>query len=127
MIRTFKEVKVELADRHLAQKIRDKFKSSLSMEFKHIAMRETVRQRHEDNRFEDERPILPHDLHIYQSHHILPVQLGGTNDLDNLAWVHPRLHRKIHLYINVQTVGIVPGEKRVIKLPIKAGMIWTPN
>lgn len=61
----------------------------------------------------------------YQVHHRVPLDGGGTNDLDNLMLVKQNPY---HLALsNAQrelTSGMVPGEKRVIEFPIPDSFLY---
>lgn len=49
-----------------------------------------------------------------QMHHIVPLGLGGTNDLFNLTNLYPRPHRDVHLFIDKQiAIGL-----EIIEIPL---------
>lgn len=63
-------------------------------------------------------------LQRHETHHILPVRLGGDNKNDNLALVEPSLHIALHGFIENQTRGMEVGDKRDIDIPCMRGVIW---
>jgi hypothetical protein len=62
-----------------------------------------------------------------EKHHIRPLSLGGTNDLDNFAVVEKNLHKAIHTYINAQLGPDMDSGKRIIMIPHhpENRIVWT--
>lgn len=63
-------------------------------------------------------------LQRHETHHILPVKLGGDNKNDNLVLVDPNLHIALHGFIENQIGGMEVGDKREIDIPYMRGAIW---
>ncbi|MEK4224827.1 T7SS effector LXG polymorphic toxin [Bacillus sp. FSL R7-0718] len=61
----------------------------------------------------------------YQVHHKLPLDDGGTNDMDNLILIkNDPYHKAITNEQNSLTKGLVPGETKKINWPIPNGEIY---
>ena len=54
-------------------------------------------------------------LASFEIHHIVPLSLGGTNSLDNLALVEPKLHKQIHRIIESQENILTNRQIRELK------------
>ncbi|MGE0190255.1 MAG: HNH endonuclease signature motif containing protein [Steroidobacteraceae bacterium] len=60
----------------------------------------------------------------FEIHHIVPISFGGSNiPEENLALVHPKLHKRIHRFIEFQ------GEfdfdsKSIVRIPVFTGLVW---
>ncbi len=61
-------------------------------------------------------------MHAWQVHHMVPVALGGGNEL--LALMRPDPHSFLHRFLDAQTLGMVPYESRTILIPICKGIVW---
>lgn len=61
----------------------------------------------------------------FDLHHILPLSLGGSNDLSNLALVYRPFHKAIHRYVEQQG-ELKVGEAREIRIPCSesACRVW---
>jgi len=70
------------------------------------------------------RAVRCQDSWNFEVHHIIPLHLGGSIGWSNLAMVDHDLHVEIHKYINRQTHGMKPYEKRHIIIPIYNGRLW---
>ena len=57
-------------------------------------------------------------------HHIVPISLGGSNDVSNLALLHKDFHAWVHLYIDHQLHGLRYNEWTAIWLPRWHETIW---
>lgn len=56
----------------------------------------------------------------YSIHHLVPLSLGGSNTLDNLALMLDEEHQALHArVIAPQTDGMRPGESRNVSLPVE--------
>ena len=118
----YKIVSVVLVKREQADLVRREYiKNQVGKDFRDHAIRECVMEGRETN----EHPCLPLDLYTYQVHHIVPISLGGTNNIRNLALVEPNVHHEIHRSIGWEISGLQRGERRTVRLPIRAGLIWT--
>lgn len=62
----------------------------------------------------------------YQVHHIVPRELGGGNDFNNLALVRGPFHKLIHKYIDRQH-RMKFGETGELLIPRLPGKVWTYN
>ncbi|MCT6513148.1 T7SS effector LXG polymorphic toxin [Bacillus subtilis] len=61
----------------------------------------------------------------YQVHHKLPLDDGGTNDMDNLILIkNDPYHKAITNEQNSSTKGLTPGETKKINWPIPNGEIY---
>ncbi|MEC2275218.1 T7SS effector LXG polymorphic toxin [Bacillus subtilis] len=61
----------------------------------------------------------------YQVHHKLPLDDGGTNDMDNLILIkNDPYHKAITNEQNSLTKGLTPGETKKINWPIPNGAIY---
>ena len=62
-----------------------------------------------------------------EKHHILPISLGGTNDISNFAVVEKNLHKAIHTYISAQLWPDMDSGKRIILIPHhpENRIVWT--
>ena len=121
MLTVFKRTLVELIAPQKARLVRKRF-SGISRDFKNYALAQCMANAQNDN---GETPCFREELGEFQTHHILPVSLGGGNEFENLAWVHPRLHEEIHQNINEQIQGMRVGDKRYIMLPMMNRLIWS--
>ena len=116
----FRPTLVRLVPKDEAMAIRQAFRQ-VSADFKNHAMRITTTEARE---YGGDRECLPERLETYQTHHIVPVALGGGNAFDNLAWVDPVLHNWFHNFMADQTRGMKAGDERQITIPVKRGLIW---
>ncbi|GLZ63372.1 hypothetical protein Bamy02_04250 [Bacillus amyloliquefaciens] len=65
------------------------------------------------------------NLKGYQVHHKLPLDDGGTNDMDNLTLIkNDPYHKAITNEQNSLTKGLTPGETKKINWPIPNGEIY---
>jgi hypothetical protein len=65
---------------------------------------------------------------IYQVHHKLPLDDGGTNSFDNLVLIlHDPYHKAITNEQNALTRGMKAGESKTIDWPIPEGFIYHPK
>jgi len=62
----------------------------------------------------------------YELHHILPLSLGGTNNIENLALVHPDLHKSIHFFIDTQGQPSRYKQK-LVWVPVLPNQLWTAH
>lgn len=61
----------------------------------------------------------------FQLHHIMPISLGGNNDITNIVLCEPNLHLAIHQFIDAQEKPF-RGNKRHLSIPCQfVGTIWT--
>jgi hypothetical protein len=58
----------------------------------------------------------------YELHHLVPISLGGSNDLNNLAFIPHDLHTKIHHAINRATNHLREGKTETIAIPYPQGI-----
>ena len=120
----FREATVTLLCRKQSDLVREAFTKQYSREFKDYAIREHIKDHQPEN---NDHNCLPVDLHTYQTHHILPVSLGGTNDFDNLSLVERQMHAYIHEILSSQTKGMLAGTTRKILIPYQTSHIWSPQ
>lgn len=64
----------------------------------------------------------------WQVHHKLPLDDGGTNDMDNLILIkNEPFHKTITNFQNVFAKQLNTGEAKIVKWPIPDGNIYPPN
>ena len=65
--------------------------------------------------------------HLYEVHHKLPLDDGGTNDFSNLTLMMKEpYHKVITNAQNTLTRGMRPGESRELDFPVPEGFIYPP-
>ncbi|EJQ59979.1 hypothetical protein BK735_04455 [Bacillus mycoides] len=64
----------------------------------------------------------------WQVHHKIPLDQGGTNNVENLVLIknHP-YHKVITNEQNSLTKGMKPGDSKIVDFPIPKGEIYPPN
>ncbi|MBL5804595.1 HNH endonuclease [Heyndrickxia sporothermodurans] len=64
----------------------------------------------------------------WQVHHKIPLDQGGTNDVENLVLIknHP-YHKVITNEQNSLTKGMKPGDRKKVDFPIPKGDIYPPK
>ncbi|MGW5954042.1 HNH endonuclease signature motif containing protein [Bacillus mycoides] len=64
----------------------------------------------------------------WQVHHKVPLDQGGTNNVENLVLIknHP-YHKVITNEQNSLTKGMKPGDSKIVDFPIPKGEIYPPN
>lgn len=122
MTLSFRRQVVQLASAEVCKRLHKEFTKELSKDFKSHAVQELIAWYKIDG--DPDKDVLPLDLHKFQTHHVLPRKFGGPNTFENMALVHPDLHRQIHFLIDRQTEWIKPNERREIQIPVKFGVVW---
>jgi len=61
---------------------------------------------------------------LWDIHHVVPLSLGSSHK--NLVLIYKPLHTAIHLFIDKQTQGMLVGESRTIRIPVRfgPGLVW---
>jgi hypothetical protein len=62
-------------------------------------------------------------LSMFEIHHIIPLELDGQNEMNNLALVEHYLHTSLHKIINAEK-KLEIGEEAIFKIPRMEGKIW---
>lgn len=100
----FKEVEITLLPKKEAKSRKKVFTKKLKREFKEEAGASTGR---------------------WHVHHIHPVEYDGSADAkENMAAIKPKLHKRVHIFMKLQTRGMKEGDTRKILIPYQKGPVW---
>lgn len=58
----------------------------------------------------------------YELHHLVPISLGGSNELSNLVFIPHHLHTKVHVAINRATNHLREGMSETVAIPMPQGI-----
>ncbi|MEA1938399.1 MAG: HNH endonuclease signature motif containing protein [Pseudomonadota bacterium] len=63
----------------------------------------------------------------YNVHHKLPISGGGTNSFSNLCLIPIFPHNQIHKYIFEKIWNLVPGDRKILRIPWPVGEFISPE